>query len=191
MQQEEDQKAPVYTKFIVNGKPEMIYTVDDSGSLLTLDYREKLHLSKSSRRHAAVIGMILGPSNKFLVQWRASNKLGGNRLDVSATTHVRAGESYESALQRSFENELRIKSKVPLRRVFDFRYEEELGEHKENEYCKVYFGEYAGAFEPNPREIDSVVFMSLGELRDYVVSNSDKATKWLRETVKRIDDSMI
>src|ERR1700680_2411296 len=148
--------------------PEMIYTVDESGNLQILEPREKLHLATTSRRHAAVIGMILRKDGTFLVQWRAANKLGGSRLDVSATTHVREDETYESALQRSFENELRVDSIVPLKHAFDFKYEEELGTHKENEYCKVYVGYYDGKFLPNPQEIDSLEFMKISELKDFV-----------------------
>lgn len=170
---------------------ELIYTVDESGNLLELESREKLHLTKSSKRHAAVIGMILRKDNKLLVQWRSSNKLGGNRLDVSATTHVRKNETYESALQRSFENELKISKGIPLLHAFDFRYEEDLGDHKENEYCKVYFGKYDGKLEPNPEEIDSVEFMTLEELQKFVGEKSEKATKWLRETVRRMKASML
>lgn len=169
---------------------EMIYTVDESGNLLELQPREDLHLTKTSKRHAAVIGMILRNDGRFLLQWRATNKLGGDRLDVSATTHVRRNETYESALQRSFENELRIMTKVQLSHVFDFRYEEDLGDHKENEYCKVYYGRYDGNYEANPEEIDSVEFMTLDELKRFVEHQSPKATKWLRETVKRMTPSM-
>jgi isopentenyldiphosphate isomerase len=169
---------------------ELIYTADESGKLLDLEPREDLHLAKSSKRHAAVIGMILRSDGKFLVQWRSSNKLGGNRLDVSATTHVRRDETYESALERSFENELKITQGVPLVHAFDFRYEENLGDHRENEYCKVYLAKYDGKYEFNPEEIDSVEFMSLQELRDFVERNSAKATKWLRETVKRMTAPM-
>src|SRR5579862_7497304 len=139
---------------------EMIYTSDESGNLLVLESRNKLHLTKSSRRHAAVIGMILKDDGTYLVQWRAANKLGGSRLDVSATTHVRKNETYERALQRSFDNELNIRQTVPLEHAFDFKYEEDLGERKENEYCKVYIGKYEGSYNPNPDEIDSVEFMS-------------------------------
>jgi isopentenyldiphosphate isomerase len=169
----------------------MIYTVTEAGELLVLEPRETLHLAKSSKRHAAVIGMILRQDDAFLVQWRAGNKLGGSRLDVSATTHVRRGETYETALQRSFENELRIHSTMPLSHVFDFRYEEDLGANKENEYCKVYFARYDGRYDPNPNEIDSIEFMSLRELQKFVSQNESKATKWLRETVKRTEPSMI
>jgi len=171
--------------------PEMIYTTDEAGKLLVLEPREILHLTKSSRRHAAVIGMIVRKDKKFLIQWRSKNKLGGSRLDVSATTHVRKSESYETALQRSFENELRIRDEVSLDHVFDFRYEEDLGEHKENEYCKVFFGRYDGDFEANPEEIDTVEFMTLNELKSWLRENEGKATKWLRETVKRIEPSMV
>lgn len=173
-----------------NTTTEMIYTADESGNLLVLEPRSTLHMTKTSKRHAAVIGMILRKDNKLMLQWRTASKLGGSRLDVSATTHVRKDETYESALQRSFENELRIKTHVPLRHVFDFRYEEELGEHKENEYCKVYFAEYDGEYEPNPREIDSVEFMSLEELETFVREKEEETTKWLRETAKRIESSM-
>lgn len=166
--------------------PELIYTVDDSGNLLELEPREDLHLTTLSKRHAAVIGMIVRKDGKFLVQWRATNKLGGNRLDVSATTHVRKGETYESALRRSFDNELGIKLHFPLTHAFDFRYEENLGNHKENEYCKVYYGKYDGEYLANPNEIESVKFMTLEELKNFVSESNERATKWLRETAKRM-----
>jgi isopentenyl-diphosphate Delta-isomerase len=169
---------------------EMIYTTDESGNLLELESRELLHLAKSSKRHAAVIGMILRSDGRLLLQWRAANKLGGSRLDVSATTHVRKSETFESALQRSFQNELRI-SKLPLRHAFDFTYVEELGDHKENEYCKVYIGTYDGKYIPNPDEIDSVEFMSLKELKEFVANKEKDATKWLRETANRLEPSML
>ena len=95
------------------------------------------------------------------------------------------------ALQRSLSNELRINTSVPLLHVFDFRYEEDLEDHKENEYCKVYFCRYDGKYEPNPDEIDSIEFMNIEELKVFVNTKSEKATKWLRETVKRMDDSML
>lgn len=164
----------------------MIYTVDESGNLLVLESRDKLHFAETSRRHAAVIGMILKNDATYVLQWRASNKLGGNRLDVTATTHVREHETYEKALQRSFENELRIAEKIPLKHAFDFRYEEDLGDHKENEYCKVFIGSYEGQYEPNPEEIDSLKLMRLPELKDFVKNHEIQCTKWLRETVKRM-----
>lgn len=164
---------------------EMIYTVDESGNLRDLEPREELHLTVSSKRHAAVIGMIVRRDGKFLVQWRSIRKLGGDRLDVSATTHVRKGETYESALLRSFRNELGI-DKVPLKHAFDFRYEEDLGDHRENEYCKVYYCDYDGGVAPNPEEIDSVESMSLAELKKFVRDQGTRTTKWLRETVNRM-----
>jgi isopentenyl-diphosphate Delta-isomerase len=169
-----------------NVQPEMIYTSDDKGNLISLESRQVLHLAVSSKLHAAVIGMIRRKDGKYLLQWRSAKKLGGSRLDVSATTHVRKNESYESALQRSFENELRIKDLVPLKHLFDFRYQEELGDHKENEFCKVYVGTYDGKYEPNPDEIDTVEFMTVEEMKEFVLSRSESATKWLRETVKRM-----
>jgi isopentenyldiphosphate isomerase len=167
-------------------KLEMIYTSDDKGNLISLESREQLHLTVSSKLHAAVIGMIRRKDGKYLVQWRSAKKLGGSRLDVSATTHVRKNESYETALQRAFENELSIKERVPLKHMFDFRYQEELGDHKENEFCKVYLGNYSGKYDPNPDEIDTVEFMTVEELKEFVHGSQEKATKWLRETVKRM-----
>src|SRR5438128_257961 len=94
--------------------PELIYTVDSSGNLLALEPRDILHQAKSSKLHAAIIGMLIRKDHKYLLQWRASNKLGGSRLDVSATTHIRKGETYETAARRSFDIELRIKEPVRL-----------------------------------------------------------------------------
>jgi isopentenyl-diphosphate Delta-isomerase len=170
----------------LNPAVELIYTSDDKGNLIALEPREKLHLTSSSKLHAAVIGMIRRKNGKYLLQWRSAKKLGGSRLDVSATTHVRKGETYETALQRSFRKELHIRENVPLDYMFDFRYTENLGEHKENEFCKVYTGRYDGAYEPDRDEIDSVEFMGIDELKEFVAKNEKKATKWLRETVKRM-----
>jgi isopentenyl-diphosphate Delta-isomerase len=173
-------------KDIARPAVEMIYTSDDKGNLIALEPREKLHLTMSSKLHAAVIGMIRRKNGKYLLQWRSANKLGGSRLDVSATTHVRKGETYETALQRSFGKELRIKENVQMNHLFDFRYAEDLGDYKENEFCKVYVGNYDGPYELDHNEIDSVELMGVEELREFVAKNRPKATKWLRETVKRM-----
>jgi isopentenyl-diphosphate delta-isomerase len=165
---------------------EMIYTSDDMGNLITLESREKLHLTVSSKLHAAVIGMIQRNDGKYLLQWRSGKKLGGSRLDVSATTHVREGESYERALQRSFRKELKISDSPKLEHIFDFKYTEDLGDHKENEFCRVYRGQYNGKYEADPDEIDSIEFMSLPEIKEFVSRNEQKSTKWLRETVERM-----
>jgi isopentenyl-diphosphate Delta-isomerase len=169
-----------------NQTVEMIYTSDDKGNLISLESREKLHLTVSSKLHAAVIGMIRRKDGKYLLQWRSLNELGGGRLDVSATTHVRKGETYETALQRSFAKELHIKEKVPLEHMFDFSYTEDLGDHKENEFCKVYAGNYDGAYEADREDVDSVEFMRIDELKEFVAKNEKKATKWLLETVNRM-----
>jgi isopentenyl-diphosphate Delta-isomerase len=164
----------------------MIYTSDENGNLISLEPREVLHLTVSSKLHAAVIGMIRRNDGRYLLQWRSAKKLGGSRLDVSATTHVRESETYESALRRSFKKELAITDAFSLKHLFNFRYQEDLGDHKENEFCKVYVGEYDGGYEANPDEIDSVEFMTLEEMKNFVSSKSDKATKWLRETAGRM-----
>jgi isopentenyldiphosphate isomerase len=165
---------------------EMIYTSDDQGRLISLEPRTGLHLAKTSKRHAAVIGMLQRKDGRFLLQWRGSKKLGGSRLDVSATTHIREGETYESAIQRSFQNELRISYAPKLRHLFDFVYEEELGEHKENEFCRVFLANYDGNYDPNPDEIETVELMTLEELKDFASKNEKKITKWLAETIKRM-----
>ncbi len=157
---------------------------------MLMQKKEDLHLTTLSKRHAAVIGMVSRKDGKFLVQWRAPNKLGGGRLDVSATTHVREGETYESALRRSFENELGIKELIPLTHAFDFRYEENLGDHKENEYCKVFYGKYDGEYSINSDEIDSVKFVTVQELSELAGEKSGKATKWLKETATRMGSTV-
>ena len=156
---------------------EMIYTVDEAGNLLVLESRETLHLTRSSKRHAAVIGMIQHKDGAYLVQWRAANKLGGSRLDVSATTHVREHESYEKALQRSFENELRIKQRVPLKHAFNFQYEEEWGNAGRTNSARSSSEADDGKYEPNPEEIDSLEFMRLDELKNFVRDNEAQSHK--------------
>src|SRR5207245_9108248 len=100
--------------------------------------------------------------------------------------HIRKGETYESAARRSFDIELRIKEPVRLEHLFDFTYQEELGNRKENEFCKVFLGRHDGKFEPNPSEIDQIELLTFQELKNFVLENEEKTTKWLRETVKRM-----
>jgi isopentenyldiphosphate isomerase len=165
---------------------EMIYTSDDNGSLISLEPRTSLHMARTSKRHAAVIGMLQRNDGAFLLQWRAPNKLGGSRLDVSATTHIREAETYESAVLRSFNSELGITKKLELEHLFDFTYEEELGERKENEFCRVFRASYDGSYRPNPDEIERVQFMTLKELKQFVARSPERVTKWLRVTVEKM-----
>lgn len=169
---------------------EMIYKVDEEGNFLGSDLRERLHRKGTAHRHAAVIGLVFDSKNRMLVQWRAKTKLGGNRLDVSATTHVRKGEDYLSALKRCLLHELGIRGRVQTRHLLDFKYEEDLGQNIEVEYCRVFKVSRSGEVLFNKAEIDYVEYVNLEELRARVKKDPSSATKWLRETLDRLKTAL-
>lgn len=113
--------------------------------------------------------------------------MGGDRLDVSATTHVRKGEDYIAALKRCLKNELEISGITEITPLLDFKYEEELGENMENEYCRVYKVRFDGKTRVNRNEADYIEYLGLDVLKTRAAREPSTITKWLRETLDRVD----
>lgn len=121
----------------------------------------------------------------MLLQRRGNSKLGGNRWDVSATSHVRYGETYETAIVRCLRHELGIVEPIAWRRTLDYLYTERLGTHSENEFCALFTGQYDGALHPNPTELSGVRWLSLADLLAEMNADPLPYTRWLQEAVTR------
>lgn len=85
---------------------------------------------------------------------------------MSAAGHVDAGESYEEAAARELKEELCIEGPLTfLRKEF---YTED--PRKTDKFISAYLLRYNGDFDFNPREVDTVQWVSLTELEKMTLS---------------------
>ena len=156
---------------------ETLILVDDNDNPIGTASREECHKGKG-KRHRAFVVFLFDSKGRILLQFRNKNKLGGNRWDITATSHVRKGETYDSAAERCMKHEIGISA--PLKKIGAFVYTESYGDYSENEYCVVLIGKFSGKVTPNKEEIDEIKYTALGELKKDVEKKPNFYTKWLR-----------
>ncbi len=161
---------------------ETLILVDDNDRELGFASREECHAGRG-RRHRAFVIFLFNKKKELLVQFRAASKLGGSRWDVSCTSHVRKGETYDSAAERCMLTELGMKT--PVKKVLAYVYEELYKDHAENEHCALFIGNYDGSLKPNKEEMEKIEWMKLGKLSKDMKADSQQYTKWLRIAVEQ------
>lgn len=167
-------------------KEQMLILVDDNDNELGTAPRSVCHAG-TGKRHRAFVVFLINSDGEMLLQHRVGAKLGGKRWDVSATSHVLAGENYESAARRSIKHELCINYSKPLADCGAFVYTENYSIHSENEFCRILVGEWNGTFIANPEEITEAKFVPLAELAADMEKDKDckKYTKWFHLAMKK------
>jgi isopentenyl-diphosphate delta-isomerase len=163
---------------------EQLILVDEHDNEIGTASREECHRG-SGLRHRAFVVLIENDRAELLLQRRCGSKLGGDRWDVSATSHVRSGETYESAILRCVRHELGIVERVAWHPVLSYIYEERLGDASENEFCLLYSGRYTGALQPNYSELTALRWVRLSDLADEIRADPLLYTSWLKEAVIR------
>lgn len=156
---------------------ETLILVDDNDNPIGTASREECHNGRG-KRHRAFVVFLFDSKERVLLQFRSKNKLGGNRWDITATSHVRKGETYDTAAERCMKHELGIS--VPLQKIGAFVYTESYGDHSENEYCAVLIGTFSGKVTPNTEEIDDIKYAALEEIKADIEKNPNSYTKWFR-----------
>jgi len=158
-------------------KQEILIRVDDNDNQVGTDTRENCHLGRGLRHRAYVV--FLFNKERLLLQRRSRKKLlWPGFWDVSYTSHVHPGETYFEAIQRRGVQEIGITPKN-LKEVFAFTYEAPFGDYSENEYCRLFVGDFDGRFRANPNEVMDTKFVTLSKL-DKDLNKNDKYTPWLR-----------
>jgi len=160
------------------GRQEILVLVDEKDNEIGTDTRENCHLGKGRRHRAYVV--FLFHNGKLLLQQRSRLKtLWPGAWDVSFTSHVYPGESYEQAARRKGMQELGA-SFGPLKDVYSFVYFAPQGKYSENEFCRLMVGEFDGRAKPNPDEIMAVRWTTLDELGKELRARPDAYTPWLK-----------
>lgn len=164
---------------------EYLILVDQFGRRTGVAKRAMCHQGVGMR-HRAFVTFLCANDGKFLVQKRIASKLGGDRWDVSATSHVRADESYSAAINRCLRHELGIIDPVRPRYQLAYLYQNQLGSHAENEYCSLFLVNYDGSINPNSDEMEAVQWLTVDELKEWFDRDEGQFTQWFSEAFRRM-----
>ena len=173
--------SPINTKTM----QELMILVDPFGRRTGVAGRETCHRG-GGMRHRAFVVFLYTDDGRLLVQKRAASKLGGNRWDVSATSHVRAGETYTAAIARCLQHELGIDTPVSCEYRLAYSYLNRLGDCAENEHCSLFLVNYQGAIRLNAAEMDEVRWLDVAELRQWFEGDEQQFTHWFAEAFRRM-----
>jgi isopentenyl-diphosphate Delta-isomerase len=141
---------------------EILILVDDNDNEIGTDTRENCH------------------SGKMLLQQRSKKKLlWPGAWDVSFTSHVYPGETYQQAASRRAMEELNARV-GHLEDVHSFVYFAPQGANAENEFCRVLVGEFDGRVIPDEDEMMSVKWAKLSEVKADLRAHPDTYTPWFK-----------
>jgi isopentenyl-diphosphate delta-isomerase len=159
-------------------RQETLVVVDEKDNEIGTDTRENCHLGRGRRHRAYVV--FLFHNGKLLLQQRSRLKtLWPGAWDVSFTSHVYPGESYEQAARRKGMQELGA-TFGPTRDAYSFVYFAPQGKYAENEFCKLLVADFDGRVKPNQDEIMAVRWTTVRELGADLRKSPDTYTPWLK-----------
>lgn len=157
---------------------EILVLVDDKDNEIGTDTRENCHKGKGKRHRAYTVFLFHG--GKVLLQRRSPKKLlWPGAWDVSFTSHVYPGETYEGAAKRKAVQELGA-IMGELSDVHSFVYFAPQGNNAENEFCRVLVGEFDGKVTPNPDEVAELRWSSLADVERDMQARPSSYTPWFR-----------
>jgi len=157
---------------------EILILVDDNDNEIGTDTRENCHSGKG-KRHRAYTALLFYDGRMLLQQRSRKKLLWPGAWDVSFTSHVYPGETYQQAAARRALQELNASVGV-LTDVHSFVYFAPQGENAENEFCRVLVGDFDGKITPNPEEMMSVRWAKLPEVKADISAHPDTYTPWFR-----------
>ena len=157
---------------------EILVLVDENDVEIGTDTRENCHAGKGKRHRAYTV--FLFHDGKVLLQRRSEKKLlWPGAWDVSYTSHVYPGETYQEAAARKARQEL--DAQIPLLSdVHSFVYFAPQGDNAENEFCRVLVGEFDGKIRPNSDEMMATKWAGIEEVESDLNAHPESYTPWFR-----------
>jgi isopentenyldiphosphate isomerase len=102
--------------------------------------------------HRAVHVLVFNARGEVFLQKRSMKKdIAAGKWDSSASGHLDSGEDYDACAVRELREELGLKIKLPLQKLFKIDACKETGW----EFCWIYRSESEGPFQLHPDEIES------------------------------------
>lgn len=141
---------------------------------------EKLEAHQKGLLHRAFSILLFNKKGDMLLQKRFSGKYHSGGLWTNACCgHPRPGEDTKAAAIRRMREELGMT--CPLDESFTFSYKVPFDNGLiEHEFVHVYRGVYEGNFDPNPKEVEDLKWVSLPNLLGDISLNPRYYTAWFQ-----------
>jgi len=153
---------------------EYLDIVNDHDVVIGKETRAKVHELGLWHRGAHVF--LFTPDGKMLIQKRSANRASSPLLlDCSVSEHVQSGESFLQAAMRGMKEEMGVEG-IKLKRLTKFRMNYGIND---NEISELYEGVVDPAqVKVDPEEIESVFYVSMGELKEMLKEDETKFCYW-------------
>src|SRR5271165_3468375 len=150
----------------------------------------KLAAHQLGQRHRAVSVCLLDPEGRMLLQRRALGKYHSGGLWTNACcTHPRPGESAQAAAERRLLEELGVACRLSF--MLRTHYRAPVGKGLvEDEIVHLFQGDYEGGVEPDPNEVEDVVWRSREFLLADVAAKPEAYTYWFNRYVRQFGDML-
>ena len=136
--------------------------------------------------HRAFSIYIFNQLGQLLIQQRALDAYHSEGLwSNSCCSHQREKEKLAEATHRRLQEELGFDCSLEELFTYSYRVEFENG-LVENELVHVFFGEYDGKVNPDPKEVADWKWIDLDEVKEDVKENPDQYSYWFKKSLKRI-----
>ncbi len=167
-------------------EPELFETFDDCDRPLGLKPRAQVH--REGIWHRAVNVFLFDDDGLLYIQQRAEGKdVGAGLWDLSAAEHLQPGESFEQGARRGLMEELGVADVVLAAYPGTFRDKLELGDVRDWEIQRCYYGRYAGPIRIDPNEVAEVRRIDREGLAEALSRDPNSYTPWFRRRVGDLD----
>ena len=144
---------------------------------------DKLPAHRLGYLHRAVSICVLDEQGRMLLQRRAAEKYHSAGLWTNACcSHPRPGEATDGAALRRLPEELGFS--CPLVWAAQTHYRADVGAGlMEDELVHIFLGLHNGEVNPNPREVDGVLWATYDFLKSDISSNPQNYTYWFKHYI--------
>lgn len=144
---------------------EILDIVDENDNVVSQASKEEVYEKKHPHRIIHIF--IFNDHGEMALQLRSKEKSYlPHHWSTAVGGHVQAGESYEDAALREFEEELGVKTPITL--IFSDIYKDNRGYTK---FLSTFRANYNGPFEVEPKEVEKVQFFKENEIREMIKNN--------------------
>ena len=148
-------------------------------------YAPKAEVHQRGLLHRA-FSVFLVDGNKMLLQRRGKDKYhSGGLLTNACCSHQREGEELGECVRLRLSEELgaQFDTKELFSFIYYTKFENGLTEY---EFDHVFLGEYSGELDPDPEEIEELVWMDIDELAADMQHDPEKYTVWFLSAAPRV-----
>lgn len=167
----------------------LVILVDENDNQIGTERKLAAH-QDGGKLHRAFSIFIFNSKGETLLQQRAHTKYHAPLMWANACcSHPFPGETTLDAAHRRLGEELGFD--CPLQEKFSFIYREPVGNDlTEYEFDHVFFGVYEGEMDLNRDEVETVKWISTGELKGNIKSNDRDYAPWLRICLDQVIDKL-